>query len=681
MRTANRLADPPTPVEQAQAPLMSLAQFACGHTEWLFRLDPKRFLPDPHAFSELQKRILVEEVYAKGPRAANRLDAAECAAINQPAYGGESAHVYGNTDCDLLPPLFCELRGGRSITADDVFFDLGSGDGRLCLQMLLFTPLERSVGIELSVTRHELAVAAHAEVDLIALSVHKTNSAQQQQPEQHHGSMLEQPLGDATLVFCYNLCLDDAFLARLRERLLEQLPLGACVLLRGKALPEAAPHDDHGSRPKSQAADSGGGRRRLALRLRLTVWYGYCVVEEAETPSSGVHDGRTWRSEAALIRRPALKQTSLRLGTSPFRREAFVAADGKVMGGDKDAQAAAADEEGDDPATPLSDLAIMVALKPKGPDRDALAALLAIETRDRRHEAQPGSSSHESSHEPTGGGGASAGSSAGAARCEVEDHPRRKVVDAGGEEVEEEEPEHYDPLIPVSTPPEQAGRHMSHADLQRAQRSTVRVLHNLLDAREIATLLSTGVASAALGLDGRTRTVDAGLLYDVSYEHDAHTALFLHRRYAPTDGAAATCSLSQDHAPTAQVCDKLVRVMREHVRAVDPQEGIEDPDALTVRCIELHTYTSGGALLDVTHRDTGSVLSLSVLLSDPAAKTGGHFVTWQRGQPVVHQLTQGSAIVFHSERRHNVSPMVHGMRQTLVIELWACAANVRGRES
>eukprot|EP00957_Ditylum_brightwellii_P067900 5154979-Ditylum_brightwellii.AAC.1 len=36
-----------------------------------------------------------------------------------------------------------------------------------------------------------------------------------------------------------------------------------------------------------------------------------------------------------------------------------------------------------------------------------------------------------------------------------------------------------------------------------------------------------------------------------------------------------------------------------------------------VRCIELHHYSTGGGLLTPGHRDTGSALTISVLLSDP----------------------------------------------------------------
>ena len=629
----------------------------------MFCLDPRLFLRDPHARSELDERITLEEIYAGGPRAAaNHVDPAECSSISQPENGGSSAHVYGDTDCDLLFPLFRELRNGCPITREDVFYDLGSGNGRLCLQMLLFTPIERSVGVELSATRHKHAVVAQAEACRLGL-------ASRQQLRLFHRSMLEQPLGDATLVFCYNLCLDDAFLLRLRRRLAEQLPNGATVLVRGKPLLEPETHAqgveaEVPSRGDATcAAGQGAGRRRLALRLRLTMWYGYRVVDvepshpaavtavttgpgtgadiataRADIATARADIATARRSEAAMVSRPALKQASQPLGPSAFERTVFHEVDEPGT-----SSAAAAGVGGGGPDV-LSDLAIMVALKPDGPDRDALEALLRIETRDRRQEAQPAA--------------APAGDAAPASR-------------------DEDVQEHHDPLLPLTTPPGQAGRHMSHGDLQQAQRVPARVISSLLDAEEIATLLSCGMASAALILDGRTRTED-GLLYDVSYEHDGHTSLFLHRQYAPDEGAPST-SLARDHAPTARVCDKLLGVMRDHLRA-EPQDGVH-ADALSVRCIELHTYTAGGGLVDVRHRDCGSVLSLSVMLSEPAAKTGGHFVTWERGMPVVHQLEQGSAILFHSEKRHNISPLVRGLRQTLVIEMWGFPATVNGREN
>ena len=43
---------------------------------------------------------------------------------------------------------------------------------------------------------------------------------------------------------------------------------------------------------------------------------------------------------------------------------------------------------------------------------------------------------------------------------------------------------------------------------------------------------------------------------------------------------------------------------------------------------------------------------------------------WDGGEPVMHELGCGDAVIFHSERVHNVSAVMGGVRHSLVIELW-----------
>merc|ERR1712060_613422 len=63
-----------------------------------------------------------------------------------------------------------------------------------------------------------------------------------------------------------------------------------------------------------------------------------------------------------------------------------------------------------------------------------------------------------------------------------------------------------------------------------------------------------------------------------------------------------------------------------------------DHAALNVRCFEYHVYSSGGALLDPNHRDQDSLLTVSVLLSEPEEFSGGAFITWmpEDGRRVAH---------------------------------------------
>jgi len=107
-----------------------------------------------------------------------------------------------------------------------------------------------------------------------------------------------------------------------------------------------------------------------------------------------------------------------------------------------------------------------------------------------------------------------------------------------------------------------------------------------------------------------------------------------------------------------------------------------DGSALGVRCMEYHCYRTGGSLLDPELRDVGSTLTLSALLTDPSLLEGGTFMTWRGGQAVCHDdLCKGDAIVFHSERVHNVSAVMDGVRHSLVVELWEGEDNQNDRHS
>ena len=211
----------------------------------------------------------------------------------------------------------------------------------------------------------------------------------------------------------------------------------------------------------------------------------------------------------------------------------------------------------------------------------------------------------------------------------------------------------------------------------------------------------------------------------------------------PTSSRRAT---PPPHAPPAAT--SLGTAADEHKEEAARGDGateLEPPPSgltrLNVRCCELHTYAEGGGLLAAGHRDNGSVLTMSVLLSDPrpaaaraaasasasasaadhhhhhhdngergggggrggggaatpeggggggdeelgkgaASHGGGEFVMWREGEPVVYSdaaLGRGDAILFRSERLHNVAPVTCGTRRSLVIELWEPPANAEGR--
>lgn len=68
--------------------------------------------------------------------------------------GGEDADVYGELRLDAIEALLSELR----LDSSDEVWDLGSGIGKICLQVRLRSDAGHVVGVELSGTRHEEAL-------------------------------------------------------------------------------------------------------------------------------------------------------------------------------------------------------------------------------------------------------------------------------------------------------------------------------------------------------------------------------------------------------------------------------------------------------------------------------------------------------------------------------------------
>ena len=78
------------------------------------------------------------------------------------------------------------------------------------------------------------------------------------------------------------------------------------------------------------------------------------------------------------------------------------------------------------------------------------------------------------------------------------------------------------------------------------------------------------------------------------------------------------------------------------------------------------------------HRDLGSSLSLSVLLSD--GYTGGAFTTTSEACIITtHAPSVGDGVLFASETVHNVSTIESGERRAFVVELWTGPATTHDR--
>ena len=177
------------------------------------------------------------------------------------------------------------------------------------------------------------------------------------------------------------------------------------------------------------------------------------------------------------------------------------------------------------------------------------------------------------------------------------------------------------------------------------------------------------VQAGGNGLAAATKKLGFDVLYSAS-----HSTLNLHR-----------CGHFQASCPL--LCSKLVAAMHAYAG-----ERWQPDMSLQIRCVELHTYVAGDGLMESDHRDSGSVLSLSCLLSEPGEHAGeeatygidfvgGEFVTHAEGQTLEHPMQRGDAVLFSSEMRHNVRPIIQGTRRSLVCELWERQTNETNRDS
>jgi hypothetical protein len=93
--------------------------------------------------------------------------------------------------------------------------------------------------------------------------------------------------------------------------------------------------------------------------------------------------------------------------------------------------------------------------------------------------------------------------------------------------------------------------------------------------------------------------------------------------------------------------------------------------SLFIRVVEHWSYSVGGSLPDPFHYDVDSVITIVAMLSDHTEFEGGVFRTHEPdGHHKEHPMGRGDAVCFISHKYHNVTEIIRGTRQVLVIELW-----------
>jgi hypothetical protein len=115
-----------------------------------------------------------------------------------------------------LLPAGCEALLKRlDMGPRDVFYDLGSGVGKVVIHTAMRVPLKRCVGVELSPTRSKLARSALARARKSGLIVARRTTFRCE-------NLLESKLDDATVIYSCSTAFSDRFMrklvAHLRDR-------------------------------------------------------------------------------------------------------------------------------------------------------------------------------------------------------------------------------------------------------------------------------------------------------------------------------------------------------------------------------------------------------------------------------------------------------------------------------
>lgn len=196
------------------------------------------------------------------------------------------------------------------------------------------------------------------------------------------------------------------------------------------------------------------------------------------------------------------------------------------------------------------------------------------------------------------------------------------------------------------------------------------VLRGLLSHDEIQRLIARGQATLQAQAANAPETLD---LFDVADAASTMAEDYFHNSHDNAEHRVA--HLHRAGALQREESRLLERVL-SHVRRADAARWrllLGRPTCL--RSAEYHEYMEGGSVADPEHRDQGSLLTLTVLLSDRSECTAGGELQMataaDRADPqFMHvAIERGDGCLFVSERRHNVTPVVGG-RRSFVIELW-----------
>ncbi len=119
---------------------------------------------------------------------------------------------------EILPESLAIIINKLDIKENDVFYDLGSGVGKVALQFCLTTPIHKSYGIEALEIRHKIAEQAYIDIKKKLPDLFINKSLQSM-----HENFLFCELENPSIIFMDSLCFSDDTIKQL-SKVLNNIP-------------------------------------------------------------------------------------------------------------------------------------------------------------------------------------------------------------------------------------------------------------------------------------------------------------------------------------------------------------------------------------------------------------------------------------------------------------------------
>jgi len=116
-------------------------------------------------------------------------------------------------------------------TKDDVFYDLGSGQGKMTTHIYLKTPVKKSVGIELSKSRYEGSKKIFKDL------MNQNLLDPKRKLEFYNKNIKDVPLKDATIIYLSSLCFPQKLIQDITNNILRDTK-GKLYLITFSSLPK-----------------------------------------------------------------------------------------------------------------------------------------------------------------------------------------------------------------------------------------------------------------------------------------------------------------------------------------------------------------------------------------------------------------------------------------------------------